>query len=386
MTTPWRTDPHLQGKFPPTHPDDVQVLVHDGELRRTQRGPEGCWVHITGVGGVLRSPIAPPNAQPPLTAASVQWLERTIYVGQLLNQPTNLTTVRQGASVRFVHTPGIPQPLMITPQYEAERARWAFTPCDRCGADQALDPMSTMAQTRFPNAPQGAVPMAFSAFCPCGGTMLLNQVEGAPALAPAPNAFGPTGVAAGSFSAPAGLVPPVNNSPSASRVFLIAGVGCLSLVSMCCLSGVGGFFYARGGQETLATDYASRFLALAQARQWNEALAASEYRGGSSLYTVDSFTACFEATPLAEMTSYTCDSASSEWPLDNGAEVICTITTPRGPTEITVHVNSTDTSPYLGYVWFSADSTVGAAWHTEDCARWSGSRYFGETPANRVRP
>ncbi len=342
-------------------------------------------MHITGVGGVLRSPIAPPNAQPPLTAASVQWVERTIYVGQLLNQPTNLTSVRQGASVRFVYTPGIPQPLMITPQYEAERARWAFTPCNQCGADQALDPMSTMAQTRFPNAPQGAVPVAFSAFCPCGGTMMLTQVEGAPA-APLPNAFGPTGVAAGSFSAPAGFVPPADNSPSAARVFLIAGVGCLSLVSICCLSGVGGLFFGRSGHETVATDHASRFLGLVQARQWNGALAASEYRGDSSLYSVDTFSTCLQATPLSEMTAYTCDSASSEWPVDNRADAICTITTPRGPTEITVGVNGTDGSPYLGYVWFSADAPVGTAWHSEDCARWSGSQYYGETPANRVRP
>ncbi len=297
-------------------------------------------MRITSVGGVLRSPIAPPNAQPPLTVASVQWLERTVYVGQLLNQPTHLTSVRQGASVRFVHAPGLPLPLLVTPQYEAERARWAFTPCTQCGADQALDPMSVMAKTRFPNAPQGAVPVAFSAFCPCGGTMMLMQVEGAPAAmpTPSPNAFG---ASAGSFTAPKGIVAPVDNSPSATRVFLIAGVGCLSLVSMCCLSGIGGFFYARGGQESAATAHAERFLGLVQARDWNGALAASEYMGDTSLYSVDSFSSCMQATALAEMTAYRCESASSEWPLDNGADAICTITTSRGETEITVGVNST---------------------------------------------
>jgi|GEM_PF-2397959 len=387
MTTPWRNDPSLHGKLLPEHPDDLQVLVHDGEARRTQRGPEGCWVRITSVGGVLRSPIAPPGAQPPLTAASVQWLERTIYQGQLLNQPTHLNSVRQGATVRFVYTPGIPHPLLITPQYEAERTRWAFIPCNQCGADQALDPMSTMAQTRFPNAPQGAVPVAFSAFCPCGGTMMLAQVEGAPAMpAPAQNAFGPSGAAAGSFSAPAGFVPPVDNSPSAGRIFLFAGIGCLSLVSICCLSGVGGLFYQRSGYETVAIDHVSRFLGLVQARQWNGALATSEYIGDSSLYSVDSFSTCLQATPLAEMTSYSCGSASSEWPRNNYADVVCTVTTPRGPTEITVGVNSPDGSPYLGFVWFSADAPIGAAWHGEECARWSGSRYSSDPPAGRVRP
>lgn len=50
--------------------------------------------------------------------------------------------------------------------------------CDRCGADQTLDPPTSMARTRFPDAPAGSAPLAFSALCPCGGTMLLALVEG----------------------------------------------------------------------------------------------------------------------------------------------------------------------------------------------------------------
>ncbi len=392
MTTPWRNDPLLQGKLLPDHPDDLQVVAHDGEPRRTQRNPEVCWVHITRVAGSLRSPIAPPGATPPLSAASVQWVERTVYEGQLLNAPHQLTSVRQGATVRFVHAPGLPHPLLVTAEYERERASWAFTPCDRCGADQALDAPSVMARTRFPQAPAGAVPVAFSAFCPCGGTMLLTQIEGAPApsMAPRPgSAFGSSGPMGGSFTAPSAPTAQATTSSGSSglKPFLIAGVGCLGLVSMCCLSGVGAFFFQRGGHESVATAHAERFLGLVQQRQWSGALAAAEYMGGGdSLYSADVFGACLQSTPLSEMTAFTCPSASSEWPLDNRADAVCTITTARGASEITIGVNSTDGQPYLGYVWFSADAPTGTAWHGDDCARWSGRDYYGETPASRVRP
>jgi hypothetical protein len=66
------------------------------------------------------------------------------------------------------------------------------------------------------------------------------------------------------------------------------------------------------------------------------------------------------------MNAYDCTGASGEWPLDDGAEVICMVTTPRGPTEITVTVNSTADYPYLG------------------C--WSGHSYYLDPPAGRVRP
>jgi hypothetical protein len=43
-----------------------------------------------------------------------------------------------------------------------------------------------MAKTRFPDAPGGAVPIAFSAFCVCGGTMMLTLLEAAAPAAVAP--------------------------------------------------------------------------------------------------------------------------------------------------------------------------------------------------------
>ena len=417
MTTPWRNDPDLVGKLHPQHPDDVQVIVHDGEPRRTQKSPEACWVRITGTSGVLRSPIAQRGATSAPTPASVQWLERTIYTGQLLNQPHALTSVREGAAVRFVHAPGIPNPLMITPGYESERPRWAVTPCDRCGADQALDPMSVMARTRFPDAPAGAVPVAFTAFCPCGGTMMLGQIEGAAASVPPPaqggfgapaqggfgapaqggfggspsvrppSAFGSSGPTAGSFVPPAGApVQPASGDGSGTRVLLYSALGCLGLTSMCCLSGFGGFYYQRASLAENGRQHAERFLGMVQQHQWASALAAAEYMGDTDLYSVETFGACMTATPLFDMTAYECTDASGEWPLDDGAEVTCTVTTPRGPTEITITVNSTSDYPYLGYVWFSPDAVVGPPWHGEDCARWSGHSYYLDPPADRVRP
>jgi len=187
-TAPWHTDSNFSGKFHPNHPNDIQVVVHDGEPRRTQRPPEACWVTLTGVHGALRVPVAGPDAKPPLQASQVRWEERTVYTGKLLNVPKNLQTVRQGDTILVVYSPGLPCPLHVTPNYLAERPRWSVTPCNKCGADQTLDPMTIMAKTRFPDAPAGMTPVAFSAFCGCGGTMMLAMVEGAPM--PAQNAPG----------------------------------------------------------------------------------------------------------------------------------------------------------------------------------------------------
>lgn len=143
---------------------------------------------VQRVHGVLRSPLTPPDAKPPLKAAEVAWVERTIYAGKLLNAPHQLTSVRQGGTLLFVYTPGLPHPLHVTEAYLAERGGWAFQPCDQCGTDQALDPPSVMAKTRFPDLPEGSAPVMFSAFCPCQGTMMLVSIEDALAAAPASGA------------------------------------------------------------------------------------------------------------------------------------------------------------------------------------------------------
>lgn len=44
---PWRTDPALSGRFHPDYPDDLQVIVHDGGPRFTEKPPELIWVTVT---------------------------------------------------------------------------------------------------------------------------------------------------------------------------------------------------------------------------------------------------------------------------------------------------------------------------------------------------
>jgi hypothetical protein len=87
------------------------------------------------VHGTLLCPIAAPDSSPPLDPGSVRWNKRTVYAGILLNQPSGLQSVRRGEPVLFVHVPGIPYPLMVTPAYLSEREQWAFLPCSGCGAD-----------------------------------------------------------------------------------------------------------------------------------------------------------------------------------------------------------------------------------------------------------
>jgi hypothetical protein len=185
-TSPWHDDPALARRFHPDHPDDLEVMVHDGEPRRTGRAPEACWVTVTALHGQVRIPVALPDAVPPVPAAQVTWTPRSVYAGRLLNQPHHLTSTKQGDRVLFMVVPGLPHPLLVGEAYLAERGRWSFIACDRCGADQALDPPTIMARTRFPNAPAGAVPVAFTAICPCGGTMALSLVEGSAPVADEP--------------------------------------------------------------------------------------------------------------------------------------------------------------------------------------------------------
>jgi hypothetical protein len=143
---PWRTDPGLRGRFHPQYPDDLQVLVHDGEPRRTGKRTEVCWVRVDageGTGG--------------------------LYEGTLLNQPHALATVKAGDRIRFLSGAGGKHPLYVTAEYLAERDSWEIQPCPNCGFHEALDPPTVMARTRFPDALGDAVPVMFTAHCAlCG--------------------------------------------------------------------------------------------------------------------------------------------------------------------------------------------------------------------------
>jgi len=55
-TTHWRTHPKLKRRFLPEHPDDLQVIVHDGGPRITDRRPEAVWVTVNGCDGDILMP------------------------------------------------------------------------------------------------------------------------------------------------------------------------------------------------------------------------------------------------------------------------------------------------------------------------------------------
>src|SRR5688572_26430239 len=126
-TAPWRDDPDLAGSFHPEFPDDLQVVVHDGEPRRTKRAPEVCWVRVGSVHATLRFPVAPADAELPIRGETARWIERRVYRGALLNQPHHLVETSKGGEVLVVGSPGLPHPLQIRAAYLAERTQWALT-------------------------------------------------------------------------------------------------------------------------------------------------------------------------------------------------------------------------------------------------------------------
>jgi len=168
--TPWRIDPEFAGRFHPQYPDDLQVIVHDGESRRTKRQPEACWVRAHAVPYALRYAIGSPDAE---SSHGLRYQVRRIYQGTLLNPPQQLELTRVGEDLLFMHVPGLPHPLQVRPDYLKERLGWSFIPCESCGIDQGLDPPSVMARTRFPDQAPDVLMEAFTSFCPCGGRFVV---------------------------------------------------------------------------------------------------------------------------------------------------------------------------------------------------------------------
>jgi hypothetical protein len=163
MPHEWRNHPRLKGRLHPEHPDDVQVLVHDGGPRMTDRRPEAVWVHVVSIEG-------------------------DVFTGEVLNEPEQLTSVRQGDRAQFVVPASGEHPLMVRPKYLAERDRWVIHPCNQCGLSELFDAPSDLIAKVFPNLPADQVPEMFTAFCgSCGGvqSVELAGAEGDAALVPA---------------------------------------------------------------------------------------------------------------------------------------------------------------------------------------------------------
>lgn len=160
MANQWRHHPKLQGRLHPEHPDDVQVIVHDGGPRMTDRRPEAVWVHVVSI-------------------------ENDVFTGEVLNEPQQLNSVRRGDRVQFVVPASGAHPLMVRPKYLAERDCWVIHPCNRCGLSELFDAPSDLIAKVFPNLPVGQTPEVFTAFCgACGGVQGVElasaEVEEAP--------------------------------------------------------------------------------------------------------------------------------------------------------------------------------------------------------------
>lgn len=149
----WRAHPKLRGRFHPEHPDDLQVVVHDGGPRITDRQPEAVWVTVTGCDG-------------------------EIFRGLVLNQPSQLHTVQQSQEIRFVAAAGSEHLVLVTDKYLRERPAWTIHPCQKCGFSELLDAPSDLMHVIFPNIPPGAVIQSFTSFCPlCGGVQAIELAE-----------------------------------------------------------------------------------------------------------------------------------------------------------------------------------------------------------------
>ena len=149
----WREDPRLKGRFPAGHPDDLQVIVHDGGPRITQVRPELVWVTISDQQG-------------------------DHFSGRLLNQPHQLKSVSLGDIITFVVAQGAPHPVMVTPKYLSERRGWKLTPCDKCGFSELFDAPSDLIRRIFPDVPGDAAMEGFTTFCPlCAGIQVLEAQQ-----------------------------------------------------------------------------------------------------------------------------------------------------------------------------------------------------------------
>ena len=163
MSLEWRELPALRGRFHPEHPDDLEVVVHDGGPRFTDRRPELVWVRVLLAGAET-------------------------FTGEVLNQPQQLASVRRGDRIQFVVPLAGKHPLMVRERYLQERAAWRVHPCSGCGLTELFDAPSDLIPKIFPNMGPGEMVEAFTVFCgACGGVQVVESAtldEPLDALAP----------------------------------------------------------------------------------------------------------------------------------------------------------------------------------------------------------
>jgi hypothetical protein len=134
----WNQHPKLKGRFHQQHPDDLQVVVHDGGPRLSQVAPEVVWVRVTDG-------------------------ESDVFTGTVLNQPNHVTSTSAGGSIQFTVPEGGEFPLMVTEKYLRERREWTIHPCKKCGLTELFDAPSDLLRVVFDS--EGIEPEMFSAIC-----------------------------------------------------------------------------------------------------------------------------------------------------------------------------------------------------------------------------
>ena len=155
MTEEWRNHPKLKRRFHAEFPGDVQVIIHDGGPRSTDRSPEVVWVTVTGFDG------------------------NDIFTGRVLNQPQQLTSVVQGAGIKFI-VPSGEYLLMVTEKYLQERPDWIVRPCNQCGFDELFDVPSELIHVIFPDIyeNENRSMVMFTSFCGvCGGVQVVQHKD-----------------------------------------------------------------------------------------------------------------------------------------------------------------------------------------------------------------
>jgi hypothetical protein len=156
----WRIHPHLKGRFLPQQPDDIQVIIHDGGPRITDKPPEIVWVTVTDCDSV-------------------------VFSGRLLNQPMQLQTVQQGQEIRFLMPAGSQHPVLVTDKYLRERPFWTIHPCAKCGFAELFDAPFDLIRVVFPNTPEDVEMISFTSLCPlCGGAQVVESKKGSDQTAP----------------------------------------------------------------------------------------------------------------------------------------------------------------------------------------------------------
>jgi hypothetical protein len=145
----WRNSTILAHRFHPDFPDDLQVVIHEGGPRFSDRAHELIWVRLSRQRG-------------------------DIFAGILLNEPHNLPTLKQGDTVFLIMPEGGEYPIRVTDKYLAERNNWVIEPCDKCGFTELFDAPSDLIKKIFPNIPSDASLEGFTSFCAlCGGVQIV---------------------------------------------------------------------------------------------------------------------------------------------------------------------------------------------------------------------